>query len=99
MVSRKLPPPRLPTPPTEVTVGYITDLVRPLQFFITQEQNPGEMRGTKLVLTNLPVSDVGLEVGTLYRNENIVKVSVLDFACPDGSDITGSIGSVTISIS
>lgn len=59
------------------------------------------MRGTKLVLTDLPTSDVGLEKGTLYRQPftNIVKVSVLDFACPNGNDITGLVGSVTISIS
>ena len=99
MAQSDSPAPRLPEPPENIDKRYMEDLVRTLQFFITQEQNPGEMRGTKLVLTNLPVSDVGLEVGTLYRNENIVKVSVLDFACPDGSDITGSIGSVTISIS
>ena len=99
MVSRTLPPPRLPSPPSELNAAYMSDLVRAIQFFITQEHNPGEIRGTKIVLTNTPTSDVGLESGTLYRSGNLVKISVLDFACPDGSGITGSIGTVTVSIS
>ena len=106
MASRELPPPRLPNPPvdydqiTTVTLGrYIIDLVRSLETFMIQEMNPGQMRGTKLTLTAIPTSAVGLEVGELYRVEEQVKVVVANIAAPDGESGTGGVGSVTVVIS
>ena len=99
MASRDLAPPRLPDPPTEVTVQYITDLVRALEVFIQQENNPGLMRGTRLTLTDLPTSEVGLEAGSLFRIGQEVKVSLLATSIPDGSSVTSAVGNVTVSIS
>ena len=75
MSSNQVAPPRLPEPPTEYTQQYMADLIRSLQTFIEQERNPGEMRGTKLTLTDLPTSAVGLEAGTLYNDSGTVKVA------------------------
>lgn len=75
MSSNQAAPPRLPEPPTEYTQQYMADLIRSLQTFIEQERNPGEMRGTKLTLTDLPTSAVGLEAGTLYNDSGTVKVA------------------------
>ena len=61
MSSRNAAPPRLPLPIGGVTEMYMTDLVNALDFFITQTTNPGEGRNTKLVFTEMPTSDVGLE--------------------------------------
>jgi hypothetical protein len=91
MSSRDIAPPRLPQPNG--------DLVTTLDFFIQQQQNPGEGRNTKLVFTALPTSDVGLEEGTLYRVGNDVKVSLLNIAGVDGNSVTATLGSVTVSIS
>ena len=74
MSSNQIAPPRLPEPPIEYTQQYMADLVRSLQTFIEQERNPGEMRGTKLTLTDLPTSATGLEVGSLYNDSGTVKV-------------------------
>ena len=74
MSSNQVAPPRLPEPPVEYTQQYMTDLTRSLQTFIEQERNPGEMRGTKLTLTDLPTSATGLEVGSLYNDSGTVKV-------------------------
>jgi len=74
MSSNQVAPPRLPEPPIEYTQGYMADLVRSLQVFIEQERNPGEMRGTKLTLTDLPTSATGLETGALYNDSGTVKV-------------------------
>jgi hypothetical protein len=52
----------------------MADLIRALELFIAQERNPGEMRGTKLTLTNLPTSASGLETGALYNDSGTVKV-------------------------
>jgi len=52
----------------------MADLLRALEIFISQERTPGEMRGTKLTLTNLPTSATGLETGALYNDSGAVKV-------------------------
>ena len=75
MSSNQVAPPRLPEPPPEYTQQYMADLVRSLEVFIEQERNPGEMRGTKLTLTDLPTSATGLETGTLYNDGGTVKVA------------------------
>ena len=75
MSSNQVAPPRLPEPPTEYTQQYMADLTRSIQTFIEQERNPGEMRGTKLTLTDLPTSATGLETGSLYNDSGTVKVA------------------------
>jgi hypothetical protein len=74
MASVNLPPPRLPEPPAQIDRRYMEDLVRTLQAFITQERNPGELRATKITLTDLPTSASGLETGALYNDSGTVKV-------------------------
>ena len=75
MSSNQVAPPRLPEPPTEYTQQYMADLIRSLQTFIEQERNPGEIRGTKITLTDLPTSSTGLETGALYNDAGTVKVA------------------------
>ena len=99
MSSRDTASPRLPLPIGDVDQNYIIDLVRALDFFIQQSDNPGEGRNTKTVFTAMPTSDVGLEVGTLYRQGNDVKISLINIAGVDGSSATTSIGTVTVSVS
>ena len=48
--------------------------MRAIQTFIEQERNPGEMRGTKLTLTDLPTSATGLETGSLFNDGGVVNV-------------------------
>jgi hypothetical protein len=99
MSSRNIASPRLPLPIGDVDQNYIIDLVRALDFFIQQSDNPGEGRNTKLVFTDMPTSDVGLEVGTLYRFGNDVRISLINIAGVDGSSVTTSVGTVTVSVS
>ena len=75
MSSNQVAPPRLPEPPIEYTQQYMADLVHSLQVFIEQERNPGELRGTKLTLTDLPTSATGLETGSLYNDSGTIKVA------------------------
>ena len=74
MSSNQVAPPRLPEPPIEYTQQYMADLIRSLEVFIEQERNPGEMRGTRLTLTDLPTSATGLETGSLFNDSGVVKV-------------------------
>ena len=75
MSSNEIAPPRLPEPPPEYNIQYMADLVRALETFIAQERNPGELRGTKITLTDLPSSATGLEQGALYNDSGTVKVA------------------------
>lgn len=74
MSSTQVAPPRLPEAPQEYSPQYMQELLKALELFISQERNPGEMRGTKLTLTNLPTSASGLETGSLYNDSGTVKV-------------------------
>lgn len=75
MSSNQIAPPRLPEAPMEYSPQYMQDLIRTLELFISQERNPGELRGTKITLTDLPTSASGLETGALYNDSGTVKVA------------------------
>ena len=68
------PPPRLPEAPEEYDPQYMADLLRALEIFISQERTPGELRATKITLTDLPTSATGLESGALYNDSGTVKI-------------------------
>ena len=73
-MSRQLVPPTIALPPDEYDPQYFNDMVRSLSQLVTQLQNPGELRGTKITLTDLPTSDTGLEVGALFNDNGTIKV-------------------------
>lgn len=75
MSSNQIAPPRLPEPTLEYSQQYMADLLRALEILIEQERNPGELRGTRITLTDLPTSATGLETGTLYNDSGTVKVA------------------------
>lgn len=74
MSSSQIAPPRLPEAPAEYTQQHMQDLLRALEVFIEQERNPGELRGTKITLTELPTSSSGLESGALWNDSGTVKI-------------------------
>ena len=75
MASNEIAPPRLPEAPQEYSASHMQDLIRALELFIEQDRNPGQLRGTKITLTNLPTSATGLETGALYNDGGTVKVA------------------------
>tara|TARA_R100000329_G_C7446990_1_gene157213 strand:+ start:150 stop:377 length:228 start_codon:yes stop_codon:yes gene_type:complete len=74
-MSRELVPPQFPLPPEEYDRQYFDEMVRSLTQLVVQLQNPGELRGTKITLTQLPTSPTGLEPGALYNDSGTVKVA------------------------
>jgi hypothetical protein len=69
-----VPAPRLPEPTQEYSLPYMQDLLRALEIFIEQERTPGELRGTKITLTDLPTASTGLESGALWNNSGVVNI-------------------------
>lgn len=77
MPSRAVAVPRLPTPPSSLeptTQRFLDDLIRALEAYIEINENPGELRGTKITLTDLPTSSTGLEDGALWNDAGTVKI-------------------------
>jgi hypothetical protein len=64
----------MPEPTKEYSVTYMQDLLRALEIFIEQERTPGDIRGTRLTLTDLPTASTGLESGALWNDSGTVKI-------------------------
>ena len=73
MPQRELVPPVLSTAPDEYSQAYVSDL-RALTLLIDQVNTEGQLRASTAVLTALPTSATGLEVGTVYRDGTTLKV-------------------------
>ena len=74
MSVNKVPLAQFSLPPEEYDVSYFNDMVRSLTQLVVQINNPGEIRGTKITLTDLPTSSDGLETGALFNDNGPVKV-------------------------
>ena len=74
MTTEKIPLPQFPLPPEQYDRIYFDELIRTLTQTVAQLNNPGEMRGTKITLTDLPTSASGLETGALFNDNGTVKI-------------------------
>jgi hypothetical protein len=61
-------------------------------------QNPGEGRNTFTVFTNLQTDDSGLEDGTVFNHGGQLRVPVAHSPYVQGSQATGSVGTITVTI-
>ena len=73
-MSRQLVPAQFPLAPAEYERQYFDEMVRSLTQLVVQLQSPGELRGTKITLTDLPTSPTDLESGALYNDSGTVKI-------------------------
>tara|TARA_R100000935_G_C2726742_1_gene120259 strand:+ start:180 stop:470 length:291 start_codon:yes stop_codon:yes gene_type:complete len=96
MSNNIVPFPRLPTPSNEVSVTYLIDLVRSLEVIINQLQNP------QLNFPSVPSSGTGniFNIGDIYVGDGgFLKILEPSQALTGSVFATGSVGTVTISIS
>jgi hypothetical protein len=97
-MSRNLVRPFFPVPPADYQRGYFAEIVRSFSVYLEQMQNPGEGRNTFIVLTALQTDDVGVEPGTVFNHGGYLKISESNTPHVRGVSATGSVGSVTVSI-
>jgi hypothetical protein len=69
-----VPSPVLPLPPLEYDVQYMNTLIRLLNYFIQQQDNPGQIRGSDLHLSGLPTTATGLVSGDVWNNAGTLKI-------------------------
>jgi hypothetical protein len=98
MSSRKVSLPQFPVAPATYDPMYMAEVVRSFSVFLQQMQNPGDMRGTTLTLTNLPSHNQGLETGALFEHGGYVIITQANLPYPDGASGTGEVGSVSVTI-
>jgi hypothetical protein len=95
-MSKNLNLPFFPNPPADYQPSYLAELGRSFSSLLTQLQNAGEERSTRLTLTNLPNNDAGLEVGALFERNGFVKITLVYSPNPYGVSGSGGVGSVTV---
>ena len=98
-MSRRLQRPFFPVPPPQYIQNYFAELVRSFSVYLDQMQNPGDIRGTQLTLTELQSDDFGLETGALFERDGFVKITQSNTPHSRGSQGTGQVGQVTVVIS
>ena len=96
MANNVIPFPRLPTPPDEISVSYLSDLVRSLEVIINQLQNP------QLNFQSIPNSGTGnsFNIGDIYVGDGgFLKILESNQALTGNVTATASVGTVTVSVS
>lgn len=80
----------------------MAEIMRSFSVYLTQSQNPGEGRNTKLTLTNIQTDDQGLPVGELFNYRDAsgmtgyIKIVEAHMSHLRGITATGGVGSVTV---
>ena len=97
-MDRRTALPIYPDPRREYSFEWASNLVRALDQLNTLLKNPGEGRNTKIVLTEVPTSDYGLEAGTVFSVNGQLFVSMLNRPFVDGLSATGQVGTVTVTV-
>tara|TARA_R110000787_G_scaffold22098_1_gene64547 strand:+ start:1126 stop:1416 length:291 start_codon:yes stop_codon:yes gene_type:complete len=95
MATNVTPFPRLPTPPNQVDAQYLTDLVRALEIFLRQMQNP------QLNFQEVPTDGNNnlLQQGDIYiADGGFLKVIGKTEIFGGSVSAIGSVGTVTISV-
>ena len=98
MVS-KVPIPFFPQPPNEYDSGYISQIVRSFALYTEQQNAGGEARFTTITVTNLPSYDNETTTGDLFERDGFLKITDLSRPHPPSRGSTGSVGSVSVTIS
>ena len=96
MATNVTPFPRLPTPPQQVDAQYLTDLVRALEIFLRQAQNP------QLNFQEIPTDGNNnlLQQGDIFiADGGFLKVIGKTEIFSGSVSATGALGTVTISVS
>jgi hypothetical protein len=96
MATNVTPFPRLPTPPQQVDAQYLTDLVRALEIFLRQAQNP------QLNFQEVPTDGNNnlLQQGDIYiADGGFLKVVGKTEVFSGSLSATGAVGTVTVSVS
>lgn len=90
--------PTFPLPGPNYDQRYMADLINSLNRLVVAIRSPGEGRQTTTVFTNLQSNDYGLEIGTLFQVDGVLKVVRANEPYPAGISATASVGAVAVTV-
>ena len=96
MSSRRLVRPQFPVPPGMYDQSYMASVVQSFSVFLEQLNNPSNVRATDITLTDLPTNDSGLEVGAVFQQDGILKITLSHKPHPAGVAASSAVGTVTV---
>lgn len=97
-MDRRVALPTFPVPGPEYDQRYAADLVNSLNQMVVLLRNPGEGRQTTIVLTNLQSNDQGLEAGTIFQVDGVLRIPVPNRAYLAGTFASGRVGTVAVTV-
>ena len=98
MVDRQLLP-VLPLPPAEYDREYTESLVRTIELYFLQAEEPGDMRASTMAATQLPTTGGQLRVGDIFDDGGTLRIVRSGDAFSGTTIGTTAVGTVTVSIS
>lgn len=98
-MTSKVPIPFFPQPPSSYDAGYLSQVVRSFALYTEQQNSGGEARFTTITLTNVPSYDNAITTGDVFERDGFLKITNLSRPHPPSSGSTGSVGSVSVTIS
>jgi hypothetical protein len=90
--------PALPLAPAEYDQQHMSQLIGALRLYFAQSDSNAALQLDGLRLLNLPTSGYNLPEGTVFRDGEILKIVLPNISYVAGVSGTGSLGSVTVSI-
>lgn len=67
--NNRVPSPVLALPPLEYDVQYMNNMIRLLNYFIEQQNNPGNIRGSALYLSDGDGPDADVTIDTMTSDD------------------------------
>lgn len=95
-MDRRIALPVFGNPPLDYDRVFFDDQVRKLNQLITLLKSPGEGRNTTLVLTDLPTTDSGLEPGSIFTVDGVLRIPLPYRPYVAGLGVTASVGRVSV---
>ena len=93
-------PPAPPRAPFEYSQNWAFQLNRWIENYTRLADFPAVLRGCRLYLPSLPDNPVGLIIGEVYRDADVLKIVLANYAYigPTGLSATGSVGTLTVTV-
>ena len=98
-MSRGLVQPVFPNAPAEYDVQYMAEVVRAFSVFLQQVNNPGPWQASSLTLPDLQTDNYNLPLGGIFQYGDELRITVANKPYLRGSQASGGVGSVTVTIS
>ena len=98
MVDKQLLP-VLPIAPAEYDIAYMESLIRTIELYFLQAEEPGNMRASTMAATELPTTGGGLRVGDIFDDDGTLRIVRSGDAFRGTTVGTTAVGTVTVSIS